>query len=61
MVPFLIAEGAMEDLSASVKAKGSVRWDAVSLGEVMLRLDPGEERIHTARTTWRAGCGGASG
>jgi 2-dehydro-3-deoxygluconokinase len=25
------------------------RWDCVSLGEVMLRLDPGEGRIHTAR------------
>jgi 2-dehydro-3-deoxygluconokinase len=30
------------------------RWDCVSLGEVMLRLDPGEGRIHTARyfTVW---------
>src|SRR6187399_2698327 len=26
------------------------RWDLVSLGEVMLRLDPGEGRIHTTRT-----------
>src|SRR6516225_4021513 len=26
------------------------RWDCVSLGEVMLRLDPGEGRIHTTRT-----------
>ncbi len=25
------------------------RWDCVSLGEVMLRLDPGEGRIHTTR------------
>src|SRR6201996_9285778 len=25
------------------------RWDSLSLGEVMLRLDPGEGRIHTAR------------
>jgi len=25
------------------------RWDLVSLGEVMLRVDPGEGRIHTAR------------
>jgi 2-dehydro-3-deoxygluconokinase len=33
------------------------RWDLVSLGEVMLRLDPGEERIATARTfrAWEGG------
>ena len=50
-----------------LKPVESCRWDCVSLGEVMLRLDPGEERIHTARsfvpgrvagnTTWRAGSG----
>lgn len=36
---------------------GSCRWDNVSLGEVMLRLDPGEGRIHTARqfTAWEGG------
>jgi 2-dehydro-3-deoxygluconokinase len=33
------------------------RWDSVSLGEVMLRLDPGEGRVHTARqfTAWEGG------
>jgi 2-dehydro-3-deoxygluconokinase len=33
------------------------RWDLVALGEVMLRLDPGEERISTARTfrAWEGG------
>jgi 2-dehydro-3-deoxygluconokinase len=33
------------------------RWDLVSLGEVMLRLDPGEGRIHTTRTftAWEGG------
>ncbi len=33
------------------------RWDFLSLGEVMLRLDPGEGRIHTARqfTAWEGG------
>jgi 2-dehydro-3-deoxygluconokinase len=32
-------------------------WDEVSLGEVMLRLDPGDERIHTARSfrAWEGG------
>lgn len=34
----------------SVKPSESCRWDIASLGEVMLRLDPGEGRIHTTRT-----------
>jgi 2-dehydro-3-deoxygluconokinase len=45
----------MEDLK--IKSAGTGRWDCVSLGEVMLRLDPGEGRIHTARTfqAWEGG------
>jgi 2-dehydro-3-deoxygluconokinase len=33
------------------------RWDCLSLGEVMLRLDPGENRIHTTRQfqVWEGG------
>lgn len=33
------------------------RWDCLALGEVMLRLDPGEHRIHTARQfqVWEGG------
>ena len=33
------------------------RWDCLSLGEVMLRLDPGEGRIHTTRqfAVWEGG------
>ncbi len=33
------------------------RWDCISLGEVMLRLDPGDLRIHTARhfQVWEGG------
>jgi len=40
-----------------IKAKGSCRWDLVSLGEVMLRLDPGEGRVHTTRSfqVWEGG------
>lgn len=36
---------------------GACRWDCLSLGEVMLRLDPGEGRIHTARhfNVWEGG------
>jgi len=39
-----------------LKLPEACRWDCVSLGEVMLRLDPGEGRIHTSRTfqAWRA-------
>ncbi|MGH9824304.1 MAG: PfkB family carbohydrate kinase, partial [Blastocatellia bacterium] len=41
----------------SIKPKSNCRWDCVSLGEVMLRLDPGDSRIHTTRTfqVWEGG------
>ncbi|HEY1649679.1 MAG TPA: sugar kinase [Terracidiphilus sp.] len=37
--------------------RSSRRWDCLSLGEVMLRLDPGEGRIHTTRQfqVWEGG------
>jgi 2-dehydro-3-deoxygluconokinase len=40
-----------------LKTAESCRWDCVSLGEVMLRLDPGDERIHTTRNfrVWEGG------
>jgi len=40
-----------------IKQASDCRWDLVSLGEVMLRLDPGVGRIHTARTfeAWEGG------
>ena len=40
-----------------IKAKKNCRWDCVSLGEVMLRLDPGDNRIHTTRDfrVWEGG------
>jgi 2-dehydro-3-deoxygluconokinase len=40
-----------------LKSESECRWDIVSLGEVMLRLDPGEQRIHTTRTfkVWEGG------
>ena len=40
-----------------IKARTASGWDAVSLGEVMLRLDPGEGRIHTTRSfqVWEGG------
>jgi 2-dehydro-3-deoxygluconokinase len=40
-----------------LKIRENCRWDAVALGEVMLRLDPGDGRIHTTRTfqAWEGG------
>jgi 2-dehydro-3-deoxygluconokinase len=40
-----------------IKPESECRWDIVSLGEVMLRFDPGDDRIHTARNfrVWEGG------
>ena len=40
-----------------IKPRESATWDALSLGEIMLRLDPGAGRIHTTRTfqAWEGG------
>ncbi|QTE29190.1 sugar kinase [Pengzhenrongella sicca] len=40
-----------------IRPAAECRYDAVSLGEVMLRLDPGEGRIRTARSfrAWEGG------
>ena len=40
-----------------IKPSSECRYDEVSLGEVMLRLDPGDVRIHTARNfrVWEGG------
>src|SRR3982751_1194968 len=44
-------------MDLTIKPKEQCRWDIVSLGEVMLRLDPGEGRVHTTRTfqVWEGG------
>src|SRR5947209_5972903 len=41
----------------TIRPAAECRFDEVSLGEVMLRLDPGEGRIHTTRTfqVWEGG------
>src|ERR1700729_1049617 len=41
----------------NVKPKQGCAWDLVSLGEVMLRLDPGDQRISTTRNfrVWEGG------
>jgi len=48
----------MTDAAAvSIRPVAECRYDAVALGEVMLRLDPGEGRIRTARSfrAWEGG------
>ncbi|HEX9185475.1 MAG TPA: sugar kinase [Vicinamibacteria bacterium] len=44
-------------MSLEIKPAAGSRFDLVSLGEVMLRLDPGDGRIHTTRTfqAWEGG------
>ena len=44
-------------MNLKIKEKKDGMYDAVSLGEVMLRLDPGEGRIRTARSfrAWEGG------
>ena len=41
----------------TIRPNGSCVWDLISLGEVMLRLDPGDGRISTARQfhAWEGG------
>ena len=44
-------------MTLEIKSKEDCKWDLVSLGEVMLRLDPGPKRIHTTRSfeAWEGG------
>ena len=44
-------------MSLTIKPANSVAFDQISLGEVMLRLDPGEGRVRTARhfQAWEGG------
>ena len=41
----------------NIKSYGSCKYDLVALGEIMLRLDPGEGRVRTARefSVWEGG------
>jgi 2-dehydro-3-deoxygluconokinase len=40
-----------------LKSSSDCAYDILSLGEIMIRLDPGDDRIHTARTfrVWEGG------
>lgn len=44
-------------IELKTRSPNECRWDCVSLGEVMLRFDPGTERIHTTRSfqVWEGG------
>src|SRR5476651_2342086 len=44
-------------MSLKIKPASACKYDQISLGEVMLRLDPGETRVRTARafTAWEGG------
>lgn len=44
-------------MALKIKSQSEAKWDVVALGEVMLRLDPGDERIHTTRQfrAWEGG------
>ena len=44
-------------MAVNLKPREQCKWDAAALGEVMLRLDPGDGRIRTTRTfqVWEGG------
>lgn len=44
-------------MALPIKSSSEAAFDCISLGEVMLRLDPGEGRIHTTRhfSAWEGG------
>jgi 2-dehydro-3-deoxygluconokinase len=44
-------------MELQIKSQEECQFDALSLGEVMLRLDPGDSRVHTTRTfrAWEGG------
>ena len=50
-------QSASTSTALPIKPSQDCRWDLLSLGEVMLRFDPGEGRISTARTfrAWEGG------
>ena len=51
------ADTSLSHSTLAIKPASVCRFDAVSIGEVMLRLDPGQGRIHTTRSfaVWEGG------
>lgn len=44
-------------MAVKIKSASECRYDLLSLGEIMFRLDAGEDRIHTTRSfrVWEGG------
>ena len=40
-----------------IKSESKCKYDILSLGEIMIRLDPGDQRVHTTRQfrVWEGG------
>jgi len=53
----IVAHSPIVMASLQIKPAGSCKYDELSLGEIMLRLDPGEGRIRTTREfrVWEGG------
>src|ERR1700744_5801520 len=49
--------GETEVMALDLRSSSTCRWDLLSLGEVMLRFDPGEDRITRTRhfRVWEGG------
>ena len=43
-------DGKVKAVPLKIRPKEGLRWDLISLGEVMLRFDPGDRRITTTRS-----------
>jgi 2-dehydro-3-deoxygluconokinase len=56
-VTVIVIRDSIRQMNTILIPDATRRWDCLSLGEVMLRLDPGDGRIHTARTfsAWEGG------
>ena len=56
-LPLTTTKASQPTMALPLKPAGSCAFDEVSLGEIMLRLDPGEGRIRTARQfqAWEGG------
>ena len=46
-----------KDKKLQIKLKSECMWDGLALGEIMIRLDPGDTRIKTVRyfKIWEGG------
>ena len=54
---YSVNERSAKAMEAILVPESNRRWDCLSLGEVMLRLDPGESRVSTTRqfAVWEGG------